>query len=90
MQPNRLAPISLALLSLALAACGRGGDDELMRRVAQADAAAARAEAAAKRAEQAAARSGASAASSAPAVVADDDAPYGQGTEPEPMINQDG
>jgi hypothetical protein len=74
--------------ALPLAACGRGGDDELMRRVAQADAAATRAEAAAKRAEQAAARAGSTSASSSDTavVVEDDNTPYGQGTEPEPMI----
>ena len=87
MQSNRLAALALVLLALPLGACGRGGDAELMRRVAQAEAAATRAEAAAKRAEQAAARGGGNASSSDTAVVIEDDnTPYGQGTEPEPMI----
>ena len=55
----RTSALSLALaaiLALPLAACGRGGDDELIRRVAAAEAAAARAETAQKLAENAAAR----------------------------------
>ena len=83
------AALLMVLTTLPLAACGRGGDTELMRRVAQAEAAATRAEAAAKRAEAAAARAGSSSPSSGPAVAADDETPYGEGTEPEPMVNPD-
>ena len=90
--------ISLALLPL-LAACGSsGGENELMRRVAQAEEAATRAEASAKRAEAAAARLGASSSRSdesesrppprAEPVVEDSpdqDASYGKGEEPVPL-----
>ena len=88
--------IALALLPL-LAACGSsGGENELMRRVAQAEEAAVRAEAAAKRAEVAAARLGAgsrsdeSASSPSPAEPVVEDSPdqdtsYGKGEEPVPL-----
>ena len=58
---KRLATLTLlSLLAAALASCGSDrGEDELMRRVAQADEAASKAEASAKRAEAAAARLGA-------------------------------
>lgn len=90
-----MAPRSAALLVLiaaVLAGCsGRGGDDELMRRVAQADAAASRAEAAAARAEAAArkAESASSGPSSEPTETIyepgpDMDESYGHGTDPEP------
>jgi hypothetical protein len=85
--PGRTAAASLLIVA-ALAGCGgRGGEDELMRRVAQADAAVARAEAAALRAEQAANR--AASGSDEPEVVVEADEPVGQGTEPEPMIDPD-
>ena len=88
--------IALALLPL-LAACGSsGGENELMRRVAQAEEAAIRAEAAAKRAEAAAARLGAgsssdeSASSPPPPEPVVEDSPdqdtsYGKGEEPVPL-----
>ena len=88
--------IALALLPL-LAACGSsGGENELMRRVAQAEEAAIRAEAAAKRAEVAATRLGAgsssdeSASSPPPAEPVVEDSPdqdtsYGKGEEPVPL-----
>ena len=86
---DRLALLAPVLLVSALAGCGRGGNDELMRRVAQADAAAARAEAAAVRAEAAAVKAAnAGAADEAPTVVEADE-PFGQGTEPEPMVDPD-
>jgi len=54
---TRFASLTLAsALALALSACGRGGDDELIRRVAAAEAAAARAEKAQLAAESAAMR----------------------------------
>ncbi|HUQ12984.1 MAG TPA: hypothetical protein VM055_01750 [Novosphingobium sp.] len=57
MTTTRLVSLTLAsTLALALGACGRGGDDELIRRVAAAEAAAARAEKAQLAAESAAAR----------------------------------
>ena len=91
--------ISLAILPVLIAmlsACGSGrGEDELMRRVAQADAAASRAEASAKRAEAVAARLGSGSSSSdeapppppAPVVEegAADDTQYGKGTDPVPI-----
>ena len=83
------------LLAATLTACGSSGDDEFMRRVAQADEAASRAEASAKRAEAAAARLGAGSSSSdeapppppAPVVEegAADDTQYGKGTDPVPI-----
>lgn len=87
----------LPLLVATLNACGSGrGEDELMRRVAQADEAANRAEASAKRAEAAAARLGAGSRSSdesaspppPPETVeegAADDTQYGKGTDPVPI-----
>ena len=90
--------IALAVLPL-LAACGSGGgENELMRRVAQAEEAATRAEASAKRAEAAAAQLGAGSISSsdesessppaAETVVEDSpdqDTNYGKGEEPVPL-----
>ncbi len=89
--------IALAVLPL-LAACGSsGGENELMRRVAQAEEAAIRAEASAKRAEAAAARLGAGSSSSdesesnpPPAETVVEDSPdqdtnYGKGEEPVPL-----
>jgi hypothetical protein len=49
----------VAILAVPLAGCGRGGNDELIRRVAAAEAAAERAEKAQKLAESAAARASA-------------------------------
>ena len=92
--------ITLALVPLfaaTLTACGSSGDDELMRRVAQADDAASRAEASAKRAEAVAARLGASSSNNTteetpppppePAAEegATDDTQYGKGTAPVPI-----
>ena len=90
--------IALAVLPL-LAACGSsGGENELMRRVAQAEEAATRAEASAKRAEAAAAQLGAGSSSSSdesessppPAETVVEDSPdqdtnYGKGEEPVPL-----
>ena len=89
--------IALAVLPL-LAACGSsGGENELMRRVAQAEEAAIRAEASAKRAEAAAAQLGAGSSSSdesesspPPAETVVEDSPdqdtnYGKGEEPVPL-----
>ena len=90
--------IALAVLPL-LAACGSsGGENELMRRVAQAEEAATRAEASAKRAEAAAAQLGAGSISSSdesessppPAETVVEDSPdqdsnYGKGEEPVPL-----
>ena len=90
--------IALAVLPL-LAACGSsGGENELMRRVAQAEEAAIRAEASAKRAEAAAAQLGAGSSSSSdesessppPAETVIEDSPdqdtnYGKGEEPVPL-----
>ena len=90
--------IALAVLPL-LAACGSsGGENELMRRVAQAEEAATRAEASAKRAETAAAQLGAGRISSSdesessppPAETVVEDSPdqdtnYGKGEEPVPL-----
>jgi serine/threonine protein kinase HipA of HipAB toxin-antitoxin module len=94
---NRLAPfperaivLAPVLLAIALAGCGRGGNDELMRRVAQADAAASRAEAAAVRAEQAANRAANNGGGDEEPTVVEADEPFGQGTEPEPMAEEDG
>lgn len=91
--------VSLALLPLlaaTLAACGSGrGEDELLRRVAQADEAARKAEASAKRAEAAAARLGAGSSSdesesAPPAETVVEEGPvtdpdYGKGTDPVPL-----
>ena len=90
--------IALAVLPL-LAACGSSGsENELMRRVAQAEEAAIRAEASAKRAEAAAARLGAGSSSSSdesessppPAETVVEDSPdqdtnYGKGEDPVPL-----
>ena len=89
--------IALAVLPL-LAACGSsGGENELMRRVAQAEEAAIRAEASAKRAEAAAAQLGAGSSSSdesesspPPSETVVEDSPdqdsnYGKGEEPVPL-----
>ena len=90
--------IALAVLPL-LAACGSsGGENELMRRVAQAEEAATRAEASAKRAEAAAAQLGAGSISSSdesessppPAETVVEDSPdqdtnYGKGEDPVPL-----
>ena len=90
--------IALAVLPL-LAACGSSGsENELMRRVAQAEEAATRAEASAKRAEAAAAQLGAGSISSSdeseisppPAETVVEDSPdqdtnYGKGEEPVPL-----
>ena len=90
-----LAP--LPLFAIALAGCSDRGNDELMRRVAQAEEAADKAEASAKRAEAAAARIGAgnrtsdtSEANPPPAETVVDDGPatdpnYGKGEDPVPL-----
>ena len=88
--PARLLVLAPVLLAAALTGCGRGGDNELMRRVAQADAAASRAEAAAVRAEQAANRAANGGGGEEEPTVVEADEPFGQGTEPEPMVEQDG
>ena len=94
---KRLATLVLVpLLAVTLAGCSDRGDDELMRRVAQAEAAATKAEAAAKRAEAAAARLGAgssseeSESSSPPAETVVEEGPavdpdYGKGEDPVPL-----
>ena len=94
---KRLASLALVpLLAVTLAGCSDRGDDELMRRVAQAEAAATKAEAAAKRAEAAAARLGAgssseeSESSSPPAETVVEEGPavdpdYGKGEDPVPL-----
>ena len=94
---KRLATLALVLLlAVTLAGCSDRGDDELMRRVAQAEAAATKAEAAAKRAEAAAARLGAgsssdeSESSSSPTETVVEEGPavdpdYGKGEEPVPL-----
>ena len=88
--------IVLAVLPL-LAACGSsGGENELMRRVAQAEEAASKAESAAKRAEAAAAQLGAGSSSSSdesespPTETVVEEGPetdpnYGKGEEPVPI-----
>ena len=87
--------IALAVLPL-LAACGSsGGENELMRRVAQAEEAASKAESAAKRAEAAAAQLGAGSSSSdesesppTESVVEEGpetDPNYGKGEDPVPI-----
>ena len=87
--------IVLAVLPL-LAACGSsGGENELMRRVAQAEEAASKAESAAKRAEAAAAQLGAGSSSSdesesppTESVVEEGpetDPNYGKGEDPVPI-----
>ena len=93
---KRLAILALfSLLAAPLASCGSDrGEDELMRRVAQADEAASKAEASAKRAEAAAARLGAGSSSEesespphADTLVEEgpaSDPDYGKGTEPVP------
>ena len=96
---KRLATLAfIPLLAVTLAGCSDRGDDELMRRVAQAEEAATKAEAAAKRAEAAAARLGAGSSSSSdesessspPAETVVEDSPdqdtnYGKGEEPVPL-----
>ena len=94
---KRLISLGLApLLAATLTACGSSGDDELMRRVAQADEAASKAEASAQRAEAAAARLGAGSSSNTsesspppPETVVDEgpaiDPEYGKGTDPVPI-----
>ena len=97
---KRLATFAVIPLLATLAACGSsGGENELMRRVAQAEEAAARAEASAKRAEAAAAKLGAGSSSSSsdesessppPAETVVEDSPdqdtnYGKGEEPVPL-----
>ena len=94
---KRLAALALLpLLAVTLAGCSDRGDDELMRRVAQAEAAATKAEAAAKRAEAAAAKLGVgsssdeSESSSPPAETVVEEGPavdpdYGKGEDPVPL-----
>ena len=96
---KRLATFAVIPLLATLAACGSsGGENELMRRVAQAEEAATRAEASAKRAEAAAAQLGAGSSSSSdesessppPAETVVEDSPdqdtnYGKGEEPVPL-----
>ena len=94
---KRLATLALlSLLAAPLASCGSDrGEDELMRRVAQADEAASKAEASAKRAEAAAARLGVGSssddsASPPPAKTVVEEGPaadpdYGKGTDPVPI-----
>jgi len=82
----RPTPIVLPVLACALAACGSGRaqEDQLMRRVAQAEEAAQRAEAAASKAEDAAKR--ATSGSAAPETVyepaPDVDPDFGQANDP--------
>lgn len=98
---KRLATLALLpLLAVTLAGCSDRGNDELMRRVAQAEEFANKAEASAKRAEAAAARLGAGSSSSssdesqasppppAETVVkegSDQDTNYGKGEDPVPL-----
>ena len=94
---KRLASLALVpLLAVTLAGCSDRGDDELMRRVAQAEEAATKAEAAAKRAEAAAAKLGAgsssdeSESSPPPAETVVEEGPavdpdYGKGEDPVPL-----
>ena len=94
---KRLATLAfIPLLAVTLAGCSDRGDDELMRRVAQAEAAATKAEAAAKRAEAAAAKLGVgsssdeSESSSPPAETVVEEGPavdpdYGKGEDPVPL-----
>ena len=82
-----LTLLVLTLSAAGLAACGRSAeDDQLMRRVAQAEEAANRAEAAASKAEDAARR--ATSGSEAPETVyepaPDVDPEYGQASDPQP------
>lgn len=87
---KRLAALAfLPLLAGALAGCGsdRRQEDELMRRVAQADEAATKAEAAAARAEDAA--RAATGGSTVPETVYEEapqgDEAYGEATDPVPL-----
>ena len=85
---KRYALFVLPLLASGLSACGdRNEEDQLMRRVAQAEDAAKRAEAAASKAEDAARR--ATSGSTAPDTVyepaPDVDPEFGQGEEPQPV-----
>lgn len=94
---TRIATLALLpLLAIALAGCSDRGEDQLMRRVAQAEEAATKAEAAARRAEAAAASVGAgsitssdeSVAPPAPTVIEDGsdiDPDYGKGEDPVPL-----
>ena len=96
---KRLATLALLpLLAVTLAGCSDRGDDELMRRVAQAEEAATKAEAAAKRAEAAAAKLGVGSSSSSdesessspPAETVVEEGPavdpdYGKGEDPVPL-----
>ena len=87
--------VILPLLAIALAGCSDRGNDELMRRVAQAEDAANKAEASAKRAEAAAAQLGAGSSSSSddtpePTETVVEEGPvtdpdYGNGEEPVPL-----
>ena len=77
--------VLVPLLAGALAGCGSDREEgELIRRVAQAEAAASKAEAAATRAEEAAAR--ATGGSEVPETIYEeapaDEEPYGEGSEP--------
>ncbi len=96
---TRIATLALLpLLAVALAGCSDRGEDQLMRRVSQAEEAATRAEAAARRAEAAAASVGGGSSSStssdesvpppAPTVIEDGsdiDPNYGKGEDPVPL-----
>ena len=84
----KTAALSLIALAAATTGCGRAsGDDELMRRVAQAEAAAARAEKAATKAEEAASRaaSGNSGFDEEQVVIEEDVGP--NDAEPDPDLN---
>ena len=88
--------VLLPLLAVALAGCSDRGEDQLMRRVAQAEEAATKAEAAARRAEVAAASVGAGSSSPSETISpppaetviedgADIDPNYGKGEDPVPL-----
>ena len=96
---KRLATLAfLPLLAVSLAGCSNRREDELMRRVAEADESARKAEAAADRAEAAAAKLGAGSSSSEesesstppPAEPVVEEGPavdpeYGKGEDPKPL-----
>lgn len=86
----------LPLLAIALAGCSDRGEDQLMRRVAQAEEAATKAEAAARRAETAAASFGGGSGSASETITpaptetviedgSDIDPNYGKGEDPVPL-----
>ena len=79
--------VLLPLLAVALAGCSDRGEDQLMRRVAQAEEAAKKAEAAAARAEDAArlATGGSTVPESVYEEAPESDEAYGEATEPVPL-----